>query len=453
MSQIRGVNRRVFLRGVGVGLAMPAFSSLPVAPWVRPALAAADGSAGRPVRAAFVYFPNGVNVDRWRVRGLERDFELSESLEPLAPFREALQIFSGLEHRNGFAGPDGAGDHARASSTFLTGARPRKTSGADIHLGVSVDQTAAQHLGHLTRFPSLELSCDGARKSGDCDSGYSCAYQFNISWRSETTPVAAESNPRLAFERLFGAGSAQERAQNLAQRQALQKSLLDFVSEDTKKLNAQLGRNDQRKLDEYLTSIRELERRIERVEKFDVASVPEFDLPEGIPGTYPDHIRVMFDILTIAFQTDSTRIGTFLLAHDGSNRNFPDLNISEGHHDLSHHDNNPEKLEKIAKITRFYVEQLGYFLDRLQNTEDGEGQNLLDNSMVLYGSGLADPNRHDHSHLPVLLAGRGGGQLTPGRHVDVGNSVPMSNLYVSMLNKLGVPATEFGDSTGPLEGV
>jgi hypothetical protein len=447
------VNRRGFLRGLGVCVALPALEA--IAP-VR-ALAASTQPAlsptGAPLRMAFLYVPNGVNKAQWKPTGAGAEYKLSPSLEPLADFRNDFQIISKLEQKNGWAGPDGAGDHARANASILTGARPKKTAGADIRVGISVDQLAAQKIGDATRFPSLELSCDGVRKSGVCDSGYSCAYQFNLSWSSESTPVAPESNPRLVFERLFGTGKAGERQRNYDLRLARQKSILDFVMDDAKTLHRQLGRNDQQKLDEYLTGVRDIEKRIERAERFRDLPDPKAETPAGIPGSYEEHIRLMGDMLVLAFQTDSTRVGTFLLAHDGSNRSFREIGVSDGHHNLSHHQNNPEILAKIAKIDTFYARQFAYFLKRMKETKDVDGRSLLDNSMVVYCSGLGDGNRHSHNDLPVILAGRAGGAFQPGRYLDLPSDTPMNNLYVTMLNTLGVKVDSFGDSTGVLKSV
>ena len=447
------LNRRHFLRGLGVCLALPAFESILPLRTFGALPQPATTASGAPLRMAFLYVPNGVNTREWRPTGSGAEYALGKSLEPLAPFRDDFQIISRLDQKNGTAGADGAGDHARANASILTGARPKKTAGADIRVGISVDQLAAKHIGDLTRFPSLELSCDGVRKSGSCDSGYSCAYQFNLSWRSETTPVAPESNPRLVFERLFGAGKAGERQRNFDLRIARQKSVLDFISDDAKSLQRQLGRNDQHKLDEYLTGVREIERRVEKAERFRELPDPGSDTPSGIPGSYEEHIRLMGDMLVLAFQTDSTRIGTFLLAHDGSNRNFKEVGVTDGHHNLSHHQNKADILEKIAKIDRFYASQLAYFLKRMRETKDRDGKSLLDNSMVVYCSGLADGNAHSHANLPVILAGRGGGAFKPGRHLDPSSNVPMNNLYVTMLKTMGIKVDSFGDSTGELQGV
>jgi len=443
-SRQPAISRRTVLRGIGTAIALPSLESL------RPAAAAA--AAAVPTRMAFLYVPNGVNVSRWRPEGEGRDYRLGPTLEPLADFRDDFQLISGLAHRNGTAGPDGAGDHARAAATFLTGARPRKTAGADIKVGVSVDQVAANAVGGATRFPSIELSCDGVRKSGNCDSGYSCAYQFNIAWRSATQPVAPESNPRLVFERLFGAGKGADRAASLAARQRTRRSILDFVTADARSLEGRLDPADRRKLDEYLTGLRDVERQVARFDA-PAADVPDADLPGGPPPSYRDHIRLMADMLVLALRTDSTRIATFLLAHDGSNRSFPEIGVGDGHHHLSHHQNNPEMLDKIGKIDHFYAEQLAYVLGRMREVKEADGRSLLDHSMVVYASGLSDGNRHNHDDLPVILAGRAGGRLAAGRHVKLPGEQPMTNLYLTMLDLAGAPQKAFGDSTGPLDAV
>lgn len=449
MSLIQSTNRRRFLQGLGMCVALPTLESL-----TRATTAAAASNAlavtanGSPLRMAFLYIPNGVILDSWRPTGTGADYTLNKTMQPLAELKSEFQIVTGFEHQNGTAGPDGAGDHARANATFLTGSRPKKTAGSDIRLGVSVDQVTARQVGHLTRFPSLELSCDGARSSGSCDSGYSCAYQFNLSWRSETTPVAPENNPRLVFERLFGSGSVDERKANLEQRSAEQRSVLDFVLDDAKRLQTELGRNDRNKLDEYLTGVRDIEQRIERAERFGATADPGVAAPDGIPRSYREHLRLMADMLVLAFQTDSTRVASFLLAHDGSNRTFNDIGVNDGHHTLSHHQSNAEKMEKIARIDLFYAEQLAYFLTKMKHTKDNHGQSLLDNSMVVYGSGLSDANRHRHDDLPVIVAGKAGGRFNPGRHVQLPDRTPLSNLFVRMINEMGVRQDRFSDSTG-----
>jgi hypothetical protein len=291
------------------------------------------------------------------------------------------------------------------------------------------------------------------RKSGACDSGYSCAYQFNLSWRSETTPVAPESNPRLVFERLFGSGKGAERQKSFQMRQAQQRSILDFIRDDASALSRELGRNDQHKLDEYLTGVREIEQRIQKTERFGPLPDPRVETPAGQPDDYQEHIRLMMDMLVLAFQTDSTRISTFLLAHDGSNRSFREIGVSDGHHSISHHQNDPEKLSRIGKIDHFYTQQLAYLLEKMRAVKEANGQTLLDNSMLVYCSGLSDGNRHNHADLPVIVAGKGGGAFHPGRHVNLGSDTSMTNLYVRMLNNLGVKVDRFGDSTGVLKDV
>lgn len=417
-------------------MALPSFESF----------AAASRTVSRPpTRLGFIYIPNGVNLERWLPTGSGRDYQLSESLKPLASLREQFSVIRHLDHDKAKANGDGAGDHARANATFLTGCQARKTAGADIELGVSVDQIAARALGHETRLSSLELSTDPPRRSGRCDSGYSCAYQYNLSWMNERTPKPAERNPRMVFEKLFGSGNAKEDAR----RRHHQQSILDFVHDDAKRLNKRLGSNDRGKLDEYLTAVRDMETRIERAESFRVEK-PETPQPEGIPESYREHIRLQFDLMALAFETDSTRISTFMLAHDGSNRPFPELGIHSGHHELSHHRNNAQHLEKIAKIDRFYTEQLVYFLERLKNTPEGEG-NLLDHSMIVYGGGIGDGNRHNHEDLPVILAGGGNGKLNPGRLIEAPEGTPMTNLYLSLLDRMGVEAERIGDSNGMFE--
>lgn len=444
--------RRKFLRGLGAAVGLPAMESLNplmAAPLASPATTA----KGSPLRMAYLYIPNGVNLEHWRPSGSGRGYRLGKSMAALEKHKEDMQIFSGFAHKQAEAGKDGAGDHARSNATFLTGQRAKKTSGADIKVGTSVDQIAARAVENQTRLSSLELTCDGVRKSGRCDSGYSCAYQFNLSWRSENQPNTPEANPRLVFERLFGAGSAKDRAKSLAQRRSTQKSILDFISDDAKAMHRHLGRNDQHKLEEYLTGVREIERQIQKSESLGAPLDPGVATPSGQPENYKEHMRLLMDMMVLAFQTDSTRISTFLLAHDGSNRSFKEIGVSEGHHNLSHHKQKKDNLDKIQKIDEFYLEQLAYFMEKMKSTEDVDGQSLLHNSMIVYGSGIADGNRHSHRDLPVIVGGNAGGAFKPGRHVDLGEEVPLSNLYLRMLHEFGVKEKRFGDSTGALKKV
>ncbi len=444
------MNRRGFLRGMGAAVGLPALEIFrPVMAQTARPVTMATTASGAPLRMAYLYIPNGVNLAHWRPNGTTSNYKMGDTFEPMEPHRQDFQIFTGFEQKHATAGGDGPGDHARGNATFLTSVRARKTAGSDISLGISADQVAANAAGHLTRLPSLELSTDGVRKSGHCDSGYSCAYQFNLSWRSENQPMTPESSPRAVFERLFGAGDAKERADSLGMRYASKKSMLDFIQHDAKALHRHLGRTDRQKLDEYLTGVREIEQQIEKIESMGLPPDPGVPAP-GHPATYQEHLRLMMDMMVLAFKTDSTRISTFLLAHDGSNRSFPEIGVSDGHHNISHHQGNRGNLDKIAKIDRFYMEQFAYFMQKMKETEDVDGKSLLHNSMIVYGGCISDGDRHNHDDLPVVVAGHGGGAFKPGRHVDLGENVPLSNLYLRMLDEFGVKERRFGDSTGVL---
>ncbi len=445
------LSRRRFLRGLGASIVLPAFASLGTT-----RLLAAEGAgglattaSGAPLRAAFVYFPNGAIPANWWPDGQRADFQFKRTLQPLEPLKGLVQVLGGLDHRTADGDADGAGDHARGNGTFLTGVRLNK-SATKVRAGVSIDQVMARRVGHLTRFPSLELSCDSGRKAGACDSGYSCAYQYNLSWSSPTTPMPPESNPRQAFERLFGTGAPGQRRANLQRRRLAQRSILDFALEDARSMQRRLGAEDSKKLDQYLGGVREIETRIEKAEQFGEVRDPAVETPAGVPTDYADYVQLMFDMLVLAFQTDSTRVATLMLAHDGSNRSFDHIGISEGHHDLTHHQNRPDWIEKVADIDLWYVRQFARFVEKLQATKDADGKSLLHNSMIVYGSGNADGNRHTHNNLPVVLAGGGGGTLTPGRYVRHG-SKPLTNLYLTMADRLGLgDLHRFGDSAGRL---
>ncbi len=445
-------SRRGFLRGFGAAVTIPALEA-----FHRPLMAAAETgralattASGAPLRMAYLYTPNGVNLEKWRPNGTASSYKMGESFGSMEKHREDFQIFTGFEQKNATNGGDGPGDHARANAVFLTSTRPKKTAGSDIKLGISVDQVAANAVADQTRFASLELSTSGVRKAGKCDSGYSCAYQFNLSWRSENQPMTPESNPRAVFERLFGAGNSKERENSLGQRLASKKSVLDFIKNDAKALHRYLGRTDQHKLDEYLTGVREIEKQIEKAESLGIPVDPGVPAPEA-HTSFEEHLRMMFDMMVLAFKTDSTRVTSFMMSHDGSNRSFGHIGVNEGHHNLSHHKGKEENLAKIAKIDEFYLAQMSYFLGRMKNTEDVDGKSLLHNSMIVYGSAISDGNRHNHNDLPIILAGNGGGVFKPGRHVDMGEDIPLSNLYLRMLNEFGVNEKRFGDSTGVLK--
>jgi hypothetical protein len=389
----------------------------------------------------------------WTPKSEGFGFQLPHILEPLAPYTDDLLVMTGLTHDKGRANGDGPGDHARSATSFLTGAQPRKTAGDNIRAGISVDQVAAQANGSATKFASLELGCEKGRSAGNCDSGYSCAYSSSISWASESTPLGKEVDPKLVFERLFSNQRSGEANASRARRDALRQSILDFVADDARQLQTQLARADQRKLDEYLTGVREVERRISRHFEQNAHQPPaSFEKPTGIPSDYDQHIRLMCDMMVLAFQADLTRISTFMLANEGSNRSYRAIGVSEGHHDLSHHGGDSKKHAKIRQINRFHIEQFAYLLDRLRSIKEGNGT-LLDNCMIVYGSGISDGNRHNHENLPVLLAGRGGGTIDTGRHVRYDDEVPMCNLFLSMLDRVGVVVDYLGDSTGRLSGL
>jgi len=438
-------SRRQVLRSLGTVMTLPFLESVGFRAFAAPAKKAPI----KPLRAAWFYIPNGVNVAEWFPEGEGVGYTLSQSLREIEKNRADFSVVSGLMQDWAHSHGNGGGDHARAVATFLTGCQPKKTAGADIQLGISVDQIAAQKIGHLTRLASLELSTDGQRSSGKCDSGYSCAYQYNLAWKNETMPMAPEMDPRLVFERMFGIGASAGKGEEAQRQRRMQMSILDTVLDEAKTLQNKVNAADQRKMDEFFSSVRDIEQRIERAEKFQ-SELPDVKVPEGVPDSYEEHIRVMFDLLALAFQTDTTRIATFMLAHDGSNRSFPELGVPDAHHYLSHHQSDPQKLEKIGKIDRFYLRQFGYFLDKMKSIKEGDG-NLLENSMIVFGGAICDGNRHNHNNLPILLAGGGGGTLTHGRRLLLANETPMTNLYLSMLDRMGVSAERVGDSTGRLE--
>ena len=438
------IPRRTVLRGLGTMIALPFLDSMV------PAFASPLLRKSRPRRMAFVYIPNGAIMEDWTPAKLGAGYDLGPILKPLEPFREDLLVLTGLAQYQGNSLGDGPGDHARAGSTFLTGVHPKKTSGAHIQVGISVDQVVAKKVGGKTRFASVELGTEPGRLAGNCDSGYSCAYSNSVSWRSSTTPNPPEINPRLVFERLFGDVRTDETLDARAQRFRHERSILDFVQEDAKRLQGSLGPTDRRKLQEYLEGIREIERRISSAEKEELELPADLEKPHGVPVEFSEHVKILFDLATVAFQTDSTRILTFMIGPEGSNRSYPEIGVSDVHHGLSHHRRDQEKIRKISKINRFHIEQFAYFLGKMKSVSDGEGT-LLDSSMILYGSGLSDGNLHTHEDLPVLLAGRAGNTLKPGRHMVYPEKTPLNNLFLSMLDRMGIPTETLGDSTGKLE--
>ena len=438
--------RRTFLRGLGTIVAVPLLDAMV------PALARGRFEGVKaPVRMAIAYVPNGIVMKDWTPKATGKDYQFTRILKPLEAFRDDLLVLSNLDSHTGNALGDGPGDHARAGASFLTGVHCRKTAGADIRGGVSVDQVAAAKFNGVTRFPSLELGCEDSRTVGDCDSGYSCAYTNSLSWRTPQTPMPPEVNPRAAFERLFGtAEDLSLDPQTRARRLKYRKSILDFVRTDTQNLAKTLGPGDRRKLDEYLFSVREVEQRIESAEKDPRQIAPGIEKPTGIPFEFPQYAKLMCDLMILAFQSDLTRVSTWVIGREGSNRVYPELGISDPHHPLTHHRNNPDWIDKVTRINTLHTELFAYLLERLKATPDGDGT-LLDHSMVAYGCGLADGNSHTHEALPVLLAGRGGGTLKPGSHLVAKTGTPVTNLYLSMLDRMGVHPESLGDSTGRLD--
>jgi hypothetical protein len=437
------LRRRAFLKGTGAILALPFLDSMV------PALAA-KGTVTSPTRMGFVYVPNGIIDTSWLPKGEGAGFEFNNTMKALAPFREQVLVLSNLAQINGRSLGDGGGDHARAGATWLTGVHPKKTEGADIHSGVSADQIAAREFSKSTQFGSLEIGVEAPSLAGGCDSGYSCAYTNTVSWSSPTTPNPMEVNPRVLFERLFGDSDntdAASRAAALKERGCL----LDFVKGSVDRLETRIGQGDRHKLTEYLDAIRDIERRIQKAEEQNATlKMPAIDLPVAVPEEFVDHARLMADLMVIAYQADLTRVVSFMLAREGSNRSYRAIGISDGHHDCTHHQNNPEKIEKTIKINTYHVEQLAYLIDRLKNTPDGDGT-LLDHSMILYGSSINDGNRHTHTDLPLALIGGGNGKLKGGRHIRYAPETPMTNLLLALLDKAGVHTDKLGDSTGTLE--
>ncbi len=441
---MKTLSRRTVLRGLGTTIALP---MLDVMSSTR-LLSAATGDKA-PLRMAFLYVPNGAHMPDWTPKNDGLGYTMSPTIKRAADHRDHFNVLSGLTLDGARAHGDGGGDHARSVAAFLTGAHPRKTNGADIQNGISVDQATAQKVGNETRFASLELGLEASAQAGNCDSGYSCAYASNMSWRGPTNPMAKEIDPAALFDRLFAGKTVKETRQAKSMREKYRKSILDSALEDAKDLHKVLPRVDQRKLDEYLYSVRDVEKRLGGAEKLRMNEdgVPDFPRPKGIPVTLREHCELMMDMMTLAMQTDSTRILSFMFTNAGSNRNYSEIEVNEGHHELSHHGKSKHKQTQIAKINRFHMDRFSYFLNRLRSVHEGDGT-LLDNSMVIYGSGISDGDRHNHDDLPIIMAGNAGGRIKTGRHIRYKNGTPLCNLYVWMMQQMGARVKDFGDSNG-----
>jgi hypothetical protein len=446
------LDRRTFLKGIGTLMALPALEAMSPLSYASGSAAGGTGIAGAaPTRMAFLFVPNGVDMANWTPKAAGA-LELMPIHESLKDLKGDISILSGLAQHNASAMEDGPGDHARSTAAWLTGVHPKKTSGSDIRNGISVDQVAAAAIGSKTRFASLEIGCERGGTAGDCDSGYSCAYSSNVSWRSENTPMPKEVNPRLVFERLFGNGNKGEQQESIARRELFNKSILDFVLEDASTLKGRLGKKDQVKMDEYFTSVRDIEKRLKAFENQGaLEAAAGVGRPAGIPSDFGEHIRLMGDMMILAFQADLTRVATFMLANDGSNRSYAQIGVPEGHHDVSHHGRQADKLAKKKLIDTYHVEQLAYILKRMKSIKEG-GSTLLDNTLLVYGAGISDGDAHNHNNLPILLAGRGGGFKT-GQHMVFPDGTPMNNLFISMLDRTGVRVDKLGDSNGRLQGL
>ena len=432
--------------------------ALPLLDAMVPTFSRAAARTASPCRMAFLYVPNGIMMDQWIPRVAPGVTPLPAALprvsELLAPFRDDILLLGGLTQDGGRAHGDGPGDHGRAGANYLTCVHPKKTNGRDLQVGISVDQIAAQRLNGKTRLASLELGCEEGVQGGSCDNGYSCAYSNSISWRTPASPNPAEIRPRAVFERLFGASDGETDPVKRQRQRRYEQSILDLARDDARRLAAQLGAPDQRKLDEYLTSIRDVEKRIQAAEKNPAPPLPAgVHVPDAsIPPGLADHARLMMDLLTLAFQTDTTRVATLLLALEQSPRAYPEIGIPEAHHGLTHHQGDQDKIAKVIEINLYHMRQFVYLLQKLKSTPDGDGT-LLDHVMVTYGSGLSDGNAHDHANLPLVLAGRGCGTVRPGRLVRYPNETPMANLFRAMLDRMGVPVESLGDSTGYASGL
>ncbi len=435
----KSISRRMLLRGAGAAFSLPLLDAM------IPASTALADTAAAPTqlrRLGYIYMPMGFNPKEW-VPQDDTLNKLPSSLQSLEKVKDDVTVISGMELRNAYPG-----SHATSNSAFLSAATAKRTESSDYHLGTTVDQIAAKRLGQQTQLPSLELAMDLLNNAGQCDNGYACVYQNNLSWSTPSTPLPAEAHPRLVFENLFGEGGTADDRRDTLRRRA---SLLDSVTEEMKRFKLQLGANDRGKVDDYFQSIREVERRIQRAEaSVDENPLPDLDRPVGVPAAYADHARLMFDLQLLAFQGDITRVISFQLAREASTRTYPEIGVPEPHHPISHHGNNPDKLAKVAKINQFHVSLFAEFLQKMAATPEGNGS-LLDHSLYLYGSGMGDPDAHDHTDLPLIVAGGAAGNMRGGRHVTYEKHTPMANLHLTLLNKAGIEMDSFADSTRPAD--
>jgi hypothetical protein len=433
----KALPRRTFLRGMGATLALPLLDAMV------PSMTALANTPAEPVRRlGFIYMPMGCDITRWTPRSTDGTLKmLSPALQSLEPFVDQLTVFSNMELKNAYPGT-----HATSNAAFLSAAKAKWTESTDYFLGTTADQIAAQQIGKQTVLPSIELAMDLLQTVGQCDNGYACVYQNDLSWSSPTTPLPAEAHPRVVFERLFGEGGSPADRRAALKRRA---SLLDWVRDDISRLQNTLGADDRRRVGQYLDSIREVERRIQKAESDSGDQLPDLDRPVGVPASYADHAKLMFDLQTLAMQGDVTRVITFQLARETSTRTYPEIGVADPHHPLTHHGNDPEKIARMAKINAFHVSLFAYYLEKLKSTPDGAGT-LLDHSVVLYGSGMGNPNVHDHVNLPIIVAGGGAGRMKGGRHITYAEPTPLANLHLTLLEKVGVRLDRFADSQGTI---
>lgn len=445
LSRAGILNRRAVLRGMGTAISLPLLEAM------LPRTSGQD-TGSSPLRVAFLFVPNGMHMPAWKPAATGTEYRSPPTLAPLQHLRSQFNLLSNLTLDGARAHGDGGGDHARSAAAFLTGAHPKKTDGADIRNGVSVDQVIAEEVGQQTRFASLEMGLEGSSQAGNCDSGYSCAYSSNLAWRNATSPLAKEMDPSAIFDRLFSSEDTKAAQKTSRLRKSRRKSVLDFALSDAKVLHQELGAADRRKLDEYMYALRDVEKRLVNSERLQLGEDgnPTYARPAGVPRELDEHCQLMLDMMVLALQTDSTRVTSFMFANEGSNRAHPQIGAPESHHDLSHHGKSPDKQAKIAKINHYYVQKLAYFLDAMSSIREGD-RTLLENSLVLYGSGISDGDRHNHDDLPILLAGSGGGRVATGRHIEYLRQTPLCNLYLWMIQQFGGSARSFGDSTGPLD--